>query len=155
MIRPATEQDIPALIDLLGQILWVHHQARPDLFKPSGSKFSPDQLKDLLADASKPIFVYENPDGQVVGHLFLQIQEPADTAVLEPVKTVFIDDLCVDQEVRGQKIGEQLYQFALDYAKSIGAHRLTLDAWADNQGAHRFYQRLGMHPMKTTFETRL
>lgn len=32
-------------------------------------------------------------------------------------KSLFIDDLCVDKGARGQKIGEKLYQFALDYAK--------------------------------------
>ena len=68
-------------------------------------------------------------------------------------KTLFIDDLCVDKEARGQKIGEQLYQFALDYAKELGCYNLTLHVWNDNAGALRFYERLGMKPRYTEMET--
>ncbi|WP_044749692.1 GNAT family N-acetyltransferase, partial [Streptococcus suis] len=72
--------------------------------------------------------------------------------VLEPVKTLFIDDLCVANSARGQKIGEQLYEFALSYAKEQGCHNLTLDVWADNAGAVRFYERQGMKPQKFRME---
>lgn len=155
MIRPATEHDIPALMGLLEQILAVHHQARPDLFKALGQKFSPDDLRNLLADDSRPIFVYQGPDGSVLGHLFLHIQVMDDHPVLKANTTLFIEDLCVAQEARGQGIGEQLYDFAVAHARTIGAHNLTLDAWVANAGAHRFYERLGLTPMKTIFELRL
>ena len=58
----------------------------------------------------------------------------------------------MDQNARGQKIGDQLYQFALNYAKEIGCHNLTLSVWNDNESALRFYQRQGMKPQETTME---
>ena len=85
-----------------------------------------------------PIFVYENEDGQILGHLFVTIKEESDNPVLHPIKTLFIEDLCVDQAARGQKIGDQLYQFAVSYAKEIGCYNLTLNVWNDNEGALRF-----------------
>lgn len=152
-IRRATLTDIPRLNELLQEILQVHHVARPDLFSASGQKFSQDELAILLKNEVKPVFVYED-EGQVLGHLFCEIIQ-LDSPVLEPVKTLFIDDLCVTSAARGQKIGEKLYDFAVDYAKEIGCHNITLDVWNDNQGALRFYERLGMKPQKTRMEIRL
>ncbi|HFU3985413.1 TPA: N-acetyltransferase family protein [Streptococcus suis] len=150
MIRLGRQADIPVLINLLQDILLVHHQARPDIFKSSGQKFSEEDLKALLDNPDKPIFVYE-VDGQVVGHLFCELRT-ATGDVLEPVKTLFIDDLCVASSARGQKIGEQFYDFALSYAKEQGCHNLTLNVWADNVGAVRFYERLGMKPQMFRME---
>lgn len=150
MIRLANQADIPVLIDLLQEILQVHYQARPDIFRSEGQKFSEEDLKVLLDNPAKPIFVYE-VDGQVVGHLFCELRT-ATGDVLQPVKTLFIDDLCVASAARGQKIGEQLYEFALSYAKEQGCHNLTLDVWADNAGAVRFYDRLGLKPQKFRME---
>ena len=152
-IRLAQPKDIPDLLRLLEQILSVHHQARPDIFKGSGGKYSKEELKQLMAQEHTPIFVYEKEDGQVLGHLFVTIKEGSDNPVLHPIKTLFIEDLCVDQAARGQKIGDQLYQFAVSYAKEIGCYNLTLNVWNDNEGALRFYQRQGMKPQETVMET--
>ena len=154
MIRLARAEDIPRLQELLGQILLVHHQARPDVFKSEGSKFTDVELEAVINDPNKPIFVYEAKDGRILGHLFLMIKEVSDNnGPLKAVKTLFIDDLCVDKEVRGHKLGEKLYQFALDYAKELGCYNLTLHVWNDNAGAVRFYERLGMKPRYTEMET--
>ena len=48
-IRSAQPNDIPALLGLLEQILSVHHQARPDIFKESGGKYSEEELKKIDA----------------------------------------------------------------------------------------------------------
>ena len=149
-IRKARPSDIPVLNELLQDILQVHHQARPDIFKSGGQKFSEAELVALLEIPDKPIFVFEL-EGQVVGHLFCEFRTTSGD-VLEPIKTLFIDDLCVASSVRGQKIGEQLYEFALSYAKEQGCHNLTLDVWADNAGAVRFYERQGMKPQKFRME---
>ena len=152
-IRLAQPKDIPDLLRLLEQILSVHHQARPDIFKEEGSKYSGQDLENLMMQEQTPIFVYENSDGQILGHLFVTIKEVTDNPVLQPIKTLFIEDLCVAQAARGQKIGDQLYQFAVSYAKEIGCYNLTLNVWNDNEGALRFYQRQGMKPQETVMET--
>lgn len=154
MIRRAREEDIPALQSLLGQVLEVHHEARPDIFKAKGSKFSDPQLRHLLRDDHKPIFVYEDEAGRVLGHLFLIIEE-RDSAIFEPRKTLFIDDLCVDEAARGLKIGQKLYQFALDFAKEQDCYNMTLHVWNANAGAYRFYEKRGMTPQYTQMEVLL
>jgi len=146
-IRRATEKDIPAINNLLAQVLSVHHDARPDIFKATGNKFSDEELAELLKKDHCPVFVYVNEKNQVLAHLFCEISQ-ITASNLQPIKNLFIEDLCVDKNARGQRIGKKLYEFAINYAKKIGCHNLTLDAWYDNVGAYRFYERLGMKPQK-------
>ena len=154
MIRLAKEEDIPRLQELLGQILIVHHQVRPDIFKSEGSKFTDAELEAVINDLNRPIFVYEDENGCILGHIFLIIQDISENNGPQKAhKSLFIDDLCVDKEARGQKIGEKLYQFALDYAKEQGCYNVTPHVWNDNAGALRFYERLGMRPRYTEMET--
>ena len=120
-IRKAIKTDIPQLFDLLSQILLVHHQARPDIFKEKGRKYNEQDLEKLMNQEHTPIFVYEDEDGQILGHLFVTIKEESDNPVLRPIKTLFIEDLCVNQAARGQKIGDQLYQFAISYLRRLVA----------------------------------
>lgn len=150
-IRKAQISDIPSLQRLLQQVLLVHHQARPDIFKDQGSKFNNEELEKILCQDSTPIFVFENETGDVLGHLFCSIKQP-DSPVLNPIKTLFIEDLCVDEKARGQKVGEQLYCFAEDYARKIGCYNLTLNVWNDNVGALRFYERLRLQAQETVME---
>ncbi|SDL28014.1 GNAT family N-acetyltransferase [Streptococcus equinus] len=149
-IRRAKEADIPKLIDLLEQVLLVHHKVRPDLFQEKGVKYTESELAELIADDSRPIFVYEDESGTVLGHMFTVIEESHAPKVSH--KTLFIDDLCVDEAARGQKIGEQLYRFALQYAKEIGCYNLTLNVWSANKSAVRFYERQGLAPQETRME---
>lgn len=154
MIRLAKIEDIPRLQELLEQILIVHHRVRPDIFKSKGSKFTNAELEAVINDSTKPIFVYEDENGCILGHLFMVNQDISENDGPQKThKSLFIDDLCVEKGARGQKIGEKLYQFALDYAKEQGCYNVTLHVWNDNAGALRFYERLGMRPRYTEMET--
>ena len=68
------------------------------------------------------------------------------------MKTLYIDDLCVDETERGQHIGKQLYDYTKEYAKQIGCNNLTLNVWEGNDSARAFYDRQGLKPLKTTME---
>lgn len=150
-IRLAQPSDIPAIQDLLAQVLLVHHEARPDLFHPTGSKFSDEELADLMTQPDCPIFVYEDDKRQILGHLFLEIKHYGSSA-RKPVKSLYIEDFCVAENTRGQGIGQQFYAFAKTYAKEQNCYNLTLNVWNDNEGALRFYERLGFKPQQTQLE---
>ncbi len=152
-IRQASVADIPRIIDLLHQVDMVHHRLRPDLFKPDTTKYSEQELETLLGEESKPIFVYD--DGEVLGYTFCQITEVKEDRLLQDRKTLYIDDLCVDEAARGKHIGSALFEFVRDYAKSIGCHAVTLNVWAGNDAAMQFYQSKGMQPQKTGMEMEL
>ncbi|MGT2928684.1 GNAT family N-acetyltransferase [Streptococcus dentasini] len=151
VIRRAKINDIPALEKLLEEILLVHHAVRPDLFRQEGKKFSHQELEALIPDDQKPIFVYENDQGQIIGHLFM-VLETHDGSTDQPRKTLFIDDLCVAAAARGQQIGQELFDFARAYAKQCGCYNLTLHVWNANEGALRFYERQGLKAQYTSME---
>lgn len=147
-------EDIPRLQELFAQILIVHHQARSDVLKVKGSKFTDKELEGVIGDANKPVFVYEDEAGTILCHLFLIIKEVSENDdPQKTIKTLFIDDLCVEEKARGQKLGEKLYQFALDYATEQECYNATLHVWNDNQGALDFYEHLGVKPRYTEMKT--
>ena len=150
MIRRANKDDIGGLIELLHQVNMVHHQIRPDLFKPYTTKYDEQELEALLADDSKPVFVYD--DGEVLGHAFCLITEVKDDKLLQDVKTMYIDDICVHEKARGRHIGKSLYEFVRGYARSIGCYNITLNVWEGNSPASSFYKEMGMEVQKTTME---
>ena len=151
MIRKAEKKDIPELINLLYQVDAVHNGIRPDLFKGNTAKYNEQELEEILKDDSKPIFVYD--DGKILGHAFCQINEVKNHRLLQDAKTLYIDDICVDEQSRGRHIGKALYEYVRDYAKSIGCHNITLNVWEGNDSAYNFYKRMGMHIQKTGMET--
>ncbi len=152
MIRMAMEKDIPKIEDLLSQVDMVHHNGRPDIFK-IGTKYSAEELKTLLEDKQRPILVATDENDSVLGYCFCVFQQHKDNSVLSDIKTLYIDDLCVDENLRGKHIGKQLYDAAVELAKENDCYNLTLNVWSCNQSAMRFYEKLGLKPQKIGMET--
>ena len=151
LIRPAVESDIPRLEDLLYQVHGLHAEGRPDLFIPGCKKYTAEQLRSLLADpANTPIFV-ATLDGVAVGYCFC-IRQVQTAASMQKIATLYIDDLCVDAAMRGRGIGRLLYQHTVAYAKQEGYYNLTLNVWACNPSAMRFYEKCGLSVQKVGME---
>lgn len=151
-VRRAEKGDIEKIEELLSQVLAVHHDGRPDLFKPNCRKYTSDELSEIITDDSRPIFVGEN-NGEVLGYAFCVIKENTNDNILTDIKTLYIDDLCVDEGARGKHVGKTIYEYVREWAKKIGCYNLTLNVWACNENAQRFYEKQGLIPQKTTLET--
>ena len=151
-IRRAKESDIPIINKLLYQVLKVHSDARPDLFKPGTKKYTDEELKEILADDKTPVFVAEK-DGNVLGYAFCVHQQYINNNNMTDIKTLYIDDLCVDEASRGAHIGKTLYEYVIDYAKKQGYYNVTLNVWADNVNAAKFYEKIGLKVQKIGMET--
>lgn len=148
-IRRATPNDIERLDKLLYEVQEVHHQARPDLFKGGTKKYTDDELLKIIKNESTPIFVYD--DKGILGYAFCIIKEE-HCHTLTDIKTLYIDDFCVDEEARGKHVGRKLYDFVVEFAKGIACYNLTLNVWADNVNALRFYEKIGLSPQKIGME---
>lgn len=153
-IRRAENRDIPGMIALLYQVGDVHHNIRPDIFRSGALKYTPEQLEELLNDENKPIFVCDE-DGFVAGYCFCQIRSYDGTGVSTRRKELYVDDLCVDENRRGQHIGRTLYDHAVAFAKDAGCQFLTLNVWCGNNGAMHFYENAGLKPRNIMMETKL
>lgn len=150
-IRRATQNDISDLSRMLYQVHKVHSDARPDIFKPGGKKYTNFELCKILDDEKRPIFVAEW-DGAVMGYAFCIKKEVKDDKSLSDIKTLYIDDLCVDEYGRGRHIGAALYNFVIDYARKKGYYNVTLNVWANNPNAVKFYEHMGLKIQKIGME---
>lgn len=151
-IRRATLRDMAGINKLLNQVLMVHHNGRPDLFKANVKKYTDEELAQIISDDKKPIFVGTDERDEVLGYAFCVFQQHINNNILTDVKTLYIDDLCVDEEKRGLHIGKQLYEFVLDFAKAQGCYNVTLNVWSCNESAMKFYEKCGLVPQKVGME---
>ena len=150
-IRSAELRDIPALGRLLYEVHKVHSDVRPDLFKAGARKYTDEQLEEILQSGERPVFVAEQ-DGQVVGYAFCIPKQFVGDRSMTDVRTLHIDDLCVDEAARGKHIGTKLYDFVLDFAKRQDYYNVTLNVWADNKAAVKFYEKIGLRIQKIGME---
>lgn len=151
-IRRAQIKDIPAIIKLLSEVLELHAAIRPDIFKPGTTKYTNDELAKLIKDDQKPIYVAVNDEDEVLGYVFTQLQEQPFSTNMVQFKSLFIDDLCVDSAARSQGVGRALLDFVKEEGKRLGCYEITLNVWAGNDSAIRFYEKNGLKAKETTME---
>ena len=152
MLRPACQTDIARILELLVQVDMVHHEGRPDLFKGPATKYNAEELQAILGDPKTPVFVFEDDDGKVLGHAFCIEKQVIGDSVLTDVKTLYIDDICVDEAARGKGVGKALYNYVKDYARENGFYNITLNTWTCNPAACAFYEAMGLKPQKIYME---
>ena len=151
-IRKAEEKDIPRLLALLGQVLQIHAEIRPDIFISGTTKYTVGQLAELLKQEDKPIYVAVDEDDVCRGYAFCQLKEQPFSTNMVPFKSLFIDDLCVDRQARGRHIGESLFEYVKQQAKELGCYEVTLNVWAGNTPAEHFYEKMGMKTKERQME---
>ena len=152
IIRKAEEKDISRIIELLGQVLQIHADIRPDIFIPGTTKYTVDELTELLKNEKSPIYIAANEADICVGYAFCQLREQPFSNNMVPFKSLFIDDLCVDQQARGQHIGERLFEYVKKEAKQKGCYEVTLNVWTGNISAEKFYEKMGMKTKEKQME---
>ena len=152
IIRKAKEKDIPRILELLEQVLQIHADIRPDIFIPGTTKYTIDELRELLKHKEKPIYVAVDEDDVCVGYAFCQLQEQPFSNNMVQFQSLFIDDLCVDRFARGQHIGESLFDYVKQEAKRMGCYEVTLNVWAGNTSAEKFYEKMGMKTKERQLE---
>ena len=128
-IRFAKPEDVTGILSLLKQVGHVHH-----------------------VGPKTPIFVAAE-DNKVLGYGFCIMREYKDDPVIADHLELYIDDLCVDENCRGQKVGSAIYENILRYAKMRGCYNVTLNVWSCNESAMKFYEALGLKPQKVGMET--
>ena len=151
-IRRAEKKDIPRILELLGQVLQIHAEIRPDIFIPGTTKYTLCELTELLKQEDKPVYVAADEDDLCMGYAFCQLREQPFSTNMVSFKSLFIDDLCVDKQARGQHIGESLFEYVKQQAKELGCYEVTLNVWTGNTSAEHFYEKMGMKTKERQME---
>ena len=149
IIRHAEAKDVDAILSLLSQVLEIHAKARPDIFQSGKTKYTKEELVEKIKN--EMIFVAEK-DGKVIGHLFLELQTTENNNNMKPLKILYIDDICVDQEHTNGGVGSKLFDFVKEKAKELGCYEITLHLWEGHKAAEKFYTKQGMKTKSKTLE---
>lgn len=152
LIRKAKKEDIAGILNLLRQVLDVHATIRPDIFKPNTTKYTDEELYYIVTNPLTPVFVAVDEDEKVLGHCFCKFIRYSKDNVLTDIKTLYIDDICVDRNERGKGIAKALYTYTKEFAKSENCYNITLNVWEGNDSAIAFYRSMGLGVQKTTME---
>lgn len=152
IIRRAKAKDIDRMIDLLQQVLEIHAEIRPDIFISGSTKYKRDELVEMIQDEQKPIYVATDDGDNLIGYAFCQIKDYPASNNTHPFRSLYIDDLCVDETCRGQHIGEALFEHMKAEAKRLDCYEVGLNVWAGNTKAEKFYEKMGMKPRSTQME---
>ncbi len=152
IIRRATVNDMDGINNLLLQVLMVHHNGRPDLFKPNAKKYTDEELTDIINDDKRPIFVAADDSDKILGYAFCVHTKHINDNILTDIDTLYIDDICIDESSRGMHVGTKIYEYVKAYAKESGCYNITLNVWSCNPTAISFYESLGLKPYKIGME---
>ncbi len=100
-------------------------------------------LRELLADPDIHLFVTRDEAGAING-TFTLAQEKIPTGL-----KVWLEDVVVDKQARGQGLGEAIVQYAINYARQLGTKKLDLTSSPDRIAANRLYQKTGFKLRET------
>lgn len=151
-IRKAESKDINRILELLSQVLEIHAALRPDIFISGTTKYSHEELEEMLSEENRLIFVAVNEDDVVNGYAFCEIREQRHRENQVPFMSIYIDDICVDEKAREQHIGQALFECVRNEAKKLGCYEITLNVWEGNDAARKFYEKMGFKIKCTTME---
>jgi ribosomal protein S18 acetylase RimI-like enzyme len=154
-VRPANDGDCGRIIELLAQIGEHHHNGRPDVFKSGISKYTLEELREILKNPEKPVFAAVNADGFLTGYVFCQLTKYKNHAVFDDFNSLYIDDFCVDEQFRNQGIGTLLFEKCKEFAEEHDCRFLDLNVWVFNESAVRFYEKCGFKTRSVRMEYNL
>lgn len=150
-IRKAQIKDAQRIAELLKTIAKLHHNGRPDIYEDC-AKYDIKAVEEMINDKTKYIFAAVDENDFVTGYVISYITERKFHASNGLNNTMYVDDLCVDENYRHQNIGKELMQKARDNAKAQGCYNLELNVWSFNKAAVSFYESCGMTEQRRRME---
>lgn len=155
-VRKATLEDYDALSEMLEEVDALHRQALPHLFRapPVWPARSREEVSALLADEQALVLVAEE-GGRIVGVNIAKMVSAPDTPLHVPRRLAHVGPLVVSWANHHRGIGRMLMEGALDWARQQGVGQIELNVFEFNQGAIKFYEKLGFKTLSRKMEISL
>jgi ribosomal protein S18 acetylase RimI-like enzyme len=103
---------------------------------PDSAFLTREHFKGILKSKNTHFFIAEL-DNKIAGILTIATYD------IPTGRKVWIEDVVVDESLRGKGIGKSLMLFAIDYAKSLGAKSIELTSRPSRVAANHLYQKMG------------
>ncbi len=139
MLELARCCDRPDVNRLARQVHELHVGWRPDLFLMPDELFPEELFSELVKN--RELYVAKL-DGSVVGFVLVRIRTSEGVGKVTR-KIMLIDQLCVEEALRGHGIGTQMMEEIRILAKAFGCTDLQLGVYPQNDAAVSFYQKCG------------
>ena len=143
IIGSAKKEQAEQIARLLGYICDYHADGRPDIFIKGGSKYDTESVARLIDDPDVTVLTASEGDS-VLGYLIAKVTVTGGDPHIRRMKTFYVDDLCVSPEHARKGVGTALFNEARRRAKELGCERIDLNVWSFNEGAIRFYEKMGL-----------
>lgn len=139
-LTKAIHSDIPELVALLKTLFEQEAEFEPN------SEAQRKALSKIILDPKIGIVLVARNDEQILGMINLLFTE--STALGS--KVAILEDMVVLSKSRGEGVGSQLIDYAINEAKKEGCKRITLLTDIENTKAQSFYQKKGFVKSKMT-----
>jgi ribosomal protein S18 acetylase RimI-like enzyme len=142
-IKRVSEEDISQLQSIGRQTFFETFSAQNDpenMRRYLDESFNADKLKSELRDPNSELY-FAFADNNVVGYLKVNFGQ-AQTELKDDNSTE-IERIYVLKEFHGKKVGQILYEKALNIAKQRKADYVWLGVWEKNPRAINFYRKNG------------
>jgi GNAT superfamily N-acetyltransferase len=148
-VRPAGPGDYEALCLLFDELDEFHRHGRPEMFRPFPPPVrSREQIAQWIARPDSGMLVAESGEG-VVGLLLLLVRTPSGFAGAVPRKVVDVENIVVQADQRGKRIGRRLLAAAMEWARQRQATHVEVVVHDFNHAGRRFYEGFGFRPSTT------
>lgn len=104
-------------------------------------------LTDFNSDGSSKlnILIAENENAEIVGMMVFNV-------INSPFKKyAILEDMLLDQSVRGQSLGSKLLEKAIEESKNWNISFILLESGVNNHGAHQFFNRYGFKKVSESY----
>jgi ribosomal protein S18 acetylase RimI-like enzyme len=127
--------------DVTDEIVEAFNTLIPQL-SSSNPPPSREEIREIV-ESRAVVLLMARYDGKLVGSLSLVVFR-IPTGV-----RAWIEDVVVDQSMRGKGIGEALTRAAIDHARTLGVRTVDLTSRPSREAANRLYQRVGFELRQT------
>lgn len=150
-VRPATREELPRVNELRRQVNELHVAGRPQHFKPGFNAELQQHVYDQFESDTEDVLV-ALADGEVAGFATVVYVHRPESPYTLPLDFYHVNEFGVDAACRRRGVATALVDYMKADARARGFSRIDLDAWAFNEGALAFYQKVGFEPYRWFFE---
>ena len=152
-IRNAQIDDVNMVSELMLQVDKIHSSARRDIFKEKNIEEIKNEVNNRMNNKEKILIAEEN--NSIFGVIIYKIKEVREHINLKERTVLWIDELVVDENIRGKGIGRSLFLEVNKIAKENNCNAVELNCWNFNRQAIKFYEKCGMNTQRLIMEVKI
>jgi ribosomal protein S18 acetylase RimI-like enzyme len=142
-IRPATPEDVPAVLPMVSQLAALHESWDPQRFdyKPNPEQMYNRWLRARAVDERSVFLVAEREEGKLVGFVIATVEGTIPIYRLE--ETGFMHDMWVEPQYRNEGIARQMTMLAIEKFREMGVTQVRLETATANEAARKLFESCG------------